>query len=145
MITQELEDSFHKIFVGARLACVRLVTVERLLLGLLENEKVLAVLRSRFVDVADLRLLLDEHVKAEQPEVTFNEISVSPSDAVRRVIDRAYIHARWGGKKRDVSSVDILFYIFFEAQSDACSYLQQCNISKEDVAAFMRYGSSEPT
>lgn len=145
MITQELEDSLHKIFVGAYLDCVRLVTLERLLLGLLENEKVLAVLMSRFADVADLRLLLGEHVEAEQPEVTFNEVLVSPSIAVQRVIGRAYSQVQSGDKKRDVSSVDILFCIFFEAQSDACTYLHQCNISKEDVAAFVMYGSSDST
>ena len=140
MIAQELEVSLHMAFVEARQKRHEFVTVEHLLLALLDNPSATEVLRACGVKLDDLRKALAEFVQQHTPTVAgHDEVDTQPTLGFQRVIQRAILHVQSSGKK-EVTGANVLVAIYGEKDSHAVYFLHQQDISRLDVVNFISHG-----
>ena len=140
MIAQELEVSLHMAFVEARQKRHEFITVEHLLLALLDNPSSAEVLRACAVNIADLRKELTQFISEHTPKISGNEeIETQPTLGFQRVIPRASLHVQSSGKK-EVTGASVLVAIFGEKDSHAVFFLQRQNVSRLDVVNFISHG-----
>jgi ATP-dependent Clp protease ATP-binding subunit ClpA len=140
MIAQELEVSLHMAFVEARQKRHEFITVEHLLLALLDNPSAAEVLRACAADIDELRRELLQFVNQHTPTVAGDdEIDTQPTLGFQRVIQRAILHVQSSGKK-EVTGANVLVAIFGEKDSHAVYFLQRQNISRLDVVNFISHG-----
>lgn len=140
MIAQELEVSLHMAFVDARQKRHEFITVEHLLLALLDNPSAAEVLRACAVDMEGLRKELTAFISDHTPTVSgTDEIDTQPTLGFQRVIQRAILHVQSSGKK-EVTGANVLVAIFGEKDSHAVYFLQRQNISRLDVVNFISHG-----
>ena len=142
MISQELEVSLHMAFVEARSARHEFITVEHLLLALLDNAAAIEVLKACASDMDDLRNNLRKFVTDNTPVIPEGgEVDTQPTLGFQRVIQRAIMHVSAGGtSKKPVTGANVLVAIFGEKDSHAVYYLQQQGISRLDVVNFLSHG-----
>lgn len=147
MIAQELEVSLHMAFVEARQARHEFITVEHLLLALLDNPSAADVLRACAANLEDLRKLLRNFIDDNTPRVPGNEeIDTQPTLGFQRVIQRAIMHVQsTGSGKKEVTGANVLVAIFGEKDSHAVYYLHQQGITRLDVVNFISHGISKIT
>ena len=123
MIAQELEVTLHMAFMDARQKRHEFITVEHLLLALLDNPAAAEVLKACGADVGGLRKNLAEHVEAHTPVVGGEgEVDTQPTLGFQRVIQRAILHVQSSGKK-EVTGANVLVAIFGEKDSHAAFFL----------------------
>ena len=140
MIAQELEVSLHMAFVEARQKRHEFITVEHLLLALLDNPSAAEVLRACAADVEGLRKELLTFIDQHTPTVAgTDEIDTQPTLGFQRVIQRAILHVQSSGKK-EVTGANVLVAIFGEKDSHAVFFLQKQNVSRLDVVNFISHG-----
>ncbi|MBU0752828.1 MAG: ATP-dependent Clp protease ATP-binding subunit ClpA [Gammaproteobacteria bacterium] len=140
MIAQELEVSLHMAFVEARQKRHEFITVEHLLLALLDNPSAAEVLRACAADIEELRRELLGFINQHTPTVAGSEdIDTQPTLGFQRVIQRAILHVQSSGKK-EVTGANVLVAIFGEKDSHAVYFLQRQNISRLDVVNFISHG-----
>ncbi|MCK0505489.1 ATP-dependent Clp protease ATP-binding subunit ClpA [Aromatoleum anaerobium] len=140
MIAQELEVSLHMAFVEARQKRHEFITVEHLLLALLDNPSAAEVLRACAANVDELRRELTTFINEHTPRVEgADEIDTQPTLGFQRVIQRAILHVQSSGKK-EVTGANVLVAIFGEKDSHAVYFLQRQNISRLDVVNFISHG-----
>ncbi|MEY3200451.1 MAG: ATP-dependent Clp protease ATP-binding subunit ClpA, partial [Pseudomonadota bacterium] len=140
MIAQELEVSLHMAFVEARQKRHEFITVEHLLLALLDNPSAAEVLRGCAANIEDLRRELSAFINEHTPTVGGNEeIDTQPTLGFQRVIQRAILHVQSSGKK-EVTGANVLVAIFGEKDSHAVYFLQRQGISRLDVVNFISHG-----
>src|SRR5690606_40913452 len=130
MIAQELEVSLHMAFVESRQKRHEFITVEHLLLALLDNPSAAEVLNACAVDIEDLRVLLQDHINRHTPIVSgHGEVDTQPTLGFQRVIQRAILHVQSSGKK-EVTGAKVLVAIFGEKDSHAVYFLQQKGVTR---------------
>ncbi len=140
MIAQELEVSLHMAFVEARQKRHEFITVEHLLLALLDNPSAADVLRACGADIEGLRRELGNFIDQHTPTVPGDgEIDTQPTLGFQRVIQRAILHVQSSGKK-EVNGANVLVAIFGEKDSHAVYFLQKQNISRLDVVNYISHG-----
>ncbi len=140
MIAQELEVSLHMAFVEARQKRHEFITVEHLLLALLDNPSAAEVLRACSANVGELRKELSNFIDEHTPRVeSEEEIDTQPTLGFQRVIQRAILHVQSSGKK-EVTGANVLVAIFGEKDSHAVYFLQRQKISRLDVVNFISHG-----
>lgn len=140
MIAQELEVSLHMAFVEARQKRHEFITVEHLLLALLDNPSAAEVLRACAADIEGLRKELLTFINEHTPTVAgSDEIDTQPTLGFQRVIQRAILHVQSSGKK-EVTGANVLVAIFGEKDSHAVFFLQRQNVSRLDVVNFISHG-----
>ncbi len=142
MIAQELEVSLHMAFMEARQKRHEFITVEHLLLALLDNPSASEVLRSCAVNVDDLRKLLGDFVTEHTPILAGEEVDTQPTLGFQRVIQRAILHVQSSGKK-EVTGANVLVAIFGEKDSHAVYFLHQKGVTRLDVVNFISHGISK--
>jgi ATP-dependent Clp protease ATP-binding subunit ClpA len=142
MIAQELEVSLHMAFVEARQQRHEFITVEHLLLALLDNPSAAEVLRACSAQVDDLRKALSSFIKDNTPQVAgTEEVDTQPTLGFQRVIQRAIMHVQsTGNGKKEVTGANVLVAIFGEKDSHAVYYLHQQGITRLDVVNFIAHG-----
>lgn len=142
MIAQELEVSLHMAFVEARQARHEFITVEHLLLALLDNPSAAEVLRACAVNVDDLRKTLTNFIGDNTPTVPgTNEVDTQPTLGFQRVIQRAIMHVQSASNgKKEVTGANVLVAIFGEKDSHAVYYLHQQGVTRLDVVNFISHG-----
>jgi ATP-dependent Clp protease ATP-binding subunit ClpA len=142
MIAQELEVSLHMAFVEARQQRHEFITVEHLLLALLDNPSAAEVLRSCAANIEDLRKNLTSFIKENTPVVPGNEeIDTQPTLGFQRVIQRAIMHVQsTSNGKKEVTGANVLVAIFGEKDSHAVYYLHQQGITRLDVVNYISHG-----
>ena len=143
MISQELEASLQMAFTEARQRRYEFITVEHLLLALLDNPSAVEVLRACAADIDSLRSGLDTFVRENTPRVGgTHEVDTQPTLGFQRVIQRAIMHVQstGSGKKGGVSGANVLVAIFGEKDSHAVYYLHQQGITRLDVVNFIAHG-----
>lgn len=149
MISQELEVSLHMAFVEARSARHEFITVEHLLLALLDNAAAIEVLKACAANLDELRSNLRKFVTDNTPVIPEGgEVDTQPTLGFQRVIQRAIMHVSAGGtSKKPVTGANVLVAIFGEKDSHAVYYLQQQGISRLDVVNFLSHGitKNQPT
>jgi len=142
MIAQELEVSLHMAFMEARQKRHEFITVEHLLLALLDNPSASEVLKACAAEVDDLRKLLSEFVTEHTPILTTEDTDTQPTLGFQRVIQRAILHVQSSGKK-EVTGANVLVAIFGEKDSHAVYFLHQKGVTRLDVVNFISHGISK--
>jgi len=142
MIAQELEVSLHMAFVEARQQRHEFITVEHLLLALLDNPSAAEVLRACSANIDDLRKSLLQFIKENTPTVGgSDEVDTQPTLGFQRVIQRAIMHVQsTGSGKKEVTGANVLVAIFGEKDSHAVYYLHQQGVTRLDVVNFIAHG-----
>jgi ATP-dependent Clp protease ATP-binding subunit ClpA len=140
MIAQELEVSLHMAFVEARQKRHEFITVEHLLLALLDNPTAAEVLRACGANLDELRKQLSQHIAEQTPRIgAEREVDTQPTLGFQRVIQRAILHVQSSGKK-EVTGANVLVAIFGEKDSHAVYFLQQQGITRLDVVNYISHG-----
>lgn len=142
MIAQELEVSLHMAFVEARQARYEFITVEHLLLALLDNPSASEVLKACHANLDDLRRVLTNFISDNTPVVPgVAEVETQPTLGFQRVIQRAIMHVQSSsGGKKEVNGANVLVAIFGEKDSHAVYYLHQQGVTRLDVVNFISHG-----
>ena len=145
MIAQELEVSLHMAFVEARQARHEFITVEHLLLALIDNPTAAQVLRACSANLEELRKSLTHFIQDNTPVVAgTEEIDTQPTLGFQRVIQRAMMHVQSTAKAgKEVTGANVLVAIFGEKDSHAVYYLHQQGITRLDVVNYISHGISK--
>ncbi|NDV14150.1 ATP-dependent Clp protease ATP-binding subunit ClpA [Crenobacter caeni] len=140
MIAQELEVSLHMAFMDARQKRHEFISVEHLLLAMIDNPSATEVLKACGANLDQLKKQLTDFVDEHTPVVPGNkEVETQPTLGFQRVIQRAILHVQSSGKK-EVTGANILVAIFGEKDSHAVYYLHQQGISRLDVVNYISHG-----
>jgi ATP-dependent Clp protease ATP-binding subunit ClpA len=143
MIAQELEVSLHMAFVEARQKRHEFITVEHLLLALLDNPSAAEALRACGASIEQLRKDLSRFIGEHTPTIAGDdEIDTQPTLGFQRVIQRAILHVQSSGRK-EVNGANVLVAIFGEKDSHAVYYLQKQGVTRLDVVNFISHGISK--
>ncbi|QWT45020.1 ATP-dependent Clp protease ATP-binding subunit ClpA [Azospira inquinata] len=143
MIAQELEVSLHMAFVEARQKRHEFITVEHLLLALLDNPSAAEALRACAASLEQLRRDLGNFITEHTPTVAGEEdIDTQPTLGFQRVIQRAILHVQSSGKK-EVTGANVLVAIFGEKDSHAVYFLQKQGVTRLDIVNFIAHGISK--
>jgi ATP-dependent Clp protease ATP-binding subunit ClpA len=140
MIAQELEVSLHMAFMEARQKRHEFITVEHLLLAMLDNPSAAEVLRACAANIEDLRKKLSDFIERHTPRVPGEaDVDTQPTLGFQRVIQRAILHVQSSGKK-EVTGANVLVAIFGEKDSHALHFLTQQGLTRLDVVNFISHG-----
>jgi ATP-dependent Clp protease ATP-binding subunit ClpA len=140
MIAQELEVSLHMAFMDARQKRHELITVEHLLLAMLDNPTAAEVLRACGAKFDTLRSELSQYIEEHTPTVAgTDEVDTQPTLGFQRVIQRAMLHVQSSGKK-EVTGANVLVAIYGEKDSHAVFFLHQQGVTRLDVVNFISHG-----
>jgi ATP-dependent Clp protease ATP-binding subunit ClpA len=144
MLNKELELTLNEAFKDARSKRHEFMTVEHLLLALLDNDAASAVLGACGADVPRLRKELTDFVDATTPLIpdTDDERETQPTLGFQRVLQRAVFHVQSSGKA-EVTGANVLVAIFSEQESQAVYFLKQQNIARIDVVNYISHGISK--
>jgi len=143
VLSNELEYCLNDAFHQAREARHEYLTVEHLLLAILDTPKVREVLKACGADLAKLKQDLKEHLEQSTPKLDEAEDNeVQPTLGFQRVLQRAVFHVQSSGKK-EVGVGNVLVAIFSEKQSHAVYLLNRQNISRLDVVNYISHGLSK--
>ncbi|HEU0282786.1 MAG TPA: ATP-dependent Clp protease ATP-binding subunit ClpA [Gallionella sp.] len=140
MIAQELEVSLHVAFVEARQKRHEFITVEHLLLAMLDNPSAAHVLRACGADIDELRSVVANHIETHTPRAPgSDDVETQPTVGFQRVIQRAILHVQSTSKK-EVTGANILVALFGEKESHAVYFLNQRGITRLDVVNYIAHG-----
>ena len=140
MIARELEVSLHMAFVEARQKRHEFITVEHLLLALLDNRSSREVLRACGADIEQLRKNLTKHVAELTLVIAADrEVDTQPTLGFQRVIQRAILHVQSAGKKQ-VAGADVMVAMFGEKDSHAVHFLKQEGVDRLGVVKYLSHG-----
>ena len=140
MIAQELEVSLHMAFVEARQKQHEFITVEHLLLAMLDNPSAAEVLKACGVDLEELRGVLTDFIAEHTPRLAaHSDADTQPTQGFQRVIQRAILHVQSSGKK-EVTGANVLVAIFGEKESHAVYFLNQRGVTRLDVVNYIAHG-----
>ena len=142
MISEELEVSLHLAFVEARNARHEFITVEHLLLSLLDNAAAAEVLKACSADVETLRNDLRKFIAENTPVAPGEgEVDTQPTLGFQRVIQRAIMHVSSGSSsKNTVTGANVLVAMYGEKDSHAVYYLLQQGVTRLDVVNYLSHG-----
>jgi ATP-dependent Clp protease ATP-binding subunit ClpA len=140
VLSSELEYCLNEAFQGAREARHEYMTVEHLLLAILDTPKVREVLRACGADLVRLRRELEQFIEQTTPRLAAeDEREVQPTLGFQRVLQRAVFHVQSSGKK-EVAVTNVLVAIFSEKQSHAAYLLSQQDVARLDVVNYISHG-----
>ena len=142
MISQELEVSLHMAFVEARQQRHEFITVEHLLLALLDNPSAAEILKACAANTDELRKALVQFIADNTPIIQGPEdVDTQPTLGFQRVIQRAIMHVQsTSNGKKEVTGANVLVAIFGEKDSHAVYFLHQQGITRLDVVNFIAHG-----
>jgi len=144
MLSKDLELTLNDAFKNAREKRHEFMTVEHLLLALLDNDAAVKVLDACGADMPDLRQELTEFVDSTTPLIpnTDDERETQPTLGFQRVLQRAVFHVQSSGKK-EVTGANVLVAIFSEQESQAVYVLKKQNVARIDIVNFISHGISK--
>jgi ATP-dependent Clp protease ATP-binding subunit ClpA len=143
MISKELENTLNAAFKEAREKRHEFVTVEHLLLALIDNAAAASVLRACGADLEQLKTDLSSFVDETTPHlITEDERETQPTLGFQRVLQRAVFQVQSSGKK-EVTGANVLVAIFSEQESQAVYFLNKQNVTRLDVVNYISHGISK--
>jgi ATP-dependent Clp protease ATP-binding subunit ClpA len=144
MLNRDLELTLNEAFREARSRRHEFMTVEHLLLALLDNNEAVRVLKACGVDLSALRGDLVEFVDATTPLIPDDseEQETQPTLGFQRVLQRAVFHVQSSGRS-EVTGANVLVAIFSEQESQAVYFLKTQGVSRLDVVNFITHGISK--
>jgi ATP-dependent Clp protease ATP-binding subunit ClpA len=142
MLSRDLEVTLNLAFKDAKAKRHELMSVEHLLLALIDNAVAANVLRACGADIEKLRQELEEFVDATTPLIPANETEreTQPTLGFQRVLQRAVFHVQSSGRK-EVTGGSVLVAIFSEQESHAVFILKQQEINRIDVVNYIAHGT----
>ena len=133
MIEQGLQQEINMVMTEARNRRLEFVTVEHLLLALLNMDEVIAFLRGKRVNIDELRAELEQYIDSHTPIISEDaEIDIVPTVGFQRVLQRSVYQAQ-SAQKNSVNAMNVFVSIFSEKESHAVYMLKLNNISRLDV------------
>src|SRR5690554_2068550 len=155
MLSKDLETTLNTAFTNARRKRHEFVTVEHLLLALLDDAAARQVLLACGADIELLRADLAGFIDANTPILVEQGLTADtqPTLGFQRVLQRAVFHVQSSGK-REVTGANVLVALFSEQESQAVFLLRQQDIARIDVVNYITHGTpkvhdhggqSEPT
>lgn len=145
MLSKALELTLNHAFRSARDQHHEYLTVEHLLLALIDNQDASEVLRHCGANLESLRADLTEFIDSTTPlidESQGSDMETHPTLGFQRVIQRAVFHVQSSGKE-EVTGANVLVAIFSEQESQAVYYLKTQDVSRLDVVNFITHGISK--
>ncbi|MEL0638129.1 ATP-dependent Clp protease ATP-binding subunit ClpA [Marinomonas sp. TI.3.20] len=144
MLDKELEQTLNNAFKAARDKRHEFMTVEHLLLALIENSAASGVLTACGVSLETLSKELEEFVDSTTPFIPEDDMEreVQPTLGFQRVLQRAVFHVQSSGK-REVTGANVLVAIFSEQESQAVYLLKRHGVARIDVVNFVAHGISK--
>ena len=144
MLSKDLELTLNDAFRHAREKRHEFMTVEHLLLALLDNEAALQVLSACGSDLSVLKAELIEFVDSTTPLIPTSdgERETQPTLGFQRVLQRAVFHVQSSGKK-EVTGANVLVAIFSEQESQAVYLLKKQNVARIDIVNYISHGISK--
>jgi len=143
MISKELEQTLNNAFKDAREKKHEFVTVEHLLLSLLDNSAASSVLKACGANLDQLRDDLGQFVDDTTPQlVQDDDRETQPTLGFQRVLQRAVFQVQSSGKK-EVTGANVLVAIFSEQESQAVYFLNKQNVTRLDVVNYISHGISK--
>ena len=143
MINQELEQNLNTAFKIAQTQKHEFVTVEHLLLALLDNSDAIHLLSSNNINIEKLRVELEEFIGSTTPKTSDeSKLEIQPTLGFQRVIQRAVFHVQSSGKE-EVNGSNILVAIFSEKESQSVFLLEQYGLTRLDAVSYLSHGKSD--
>ena len=144
MLSRELEVTLNLAFKDARAKRHELMSVEHLLLSLLDNTSAVSVLNACGADIEKMRIELEEFLDATTPLIPKNETDreTQPTLGFQRVLQRAVFHVQSSGRK-EVDGANVLVAIFSEQESHAVFLLKQQDVNRIDIVNYIAHGVSK--
>ena len=143
MLSKDLEFTLNSAFKEAREKKHEFMTVEHLLLALLDNPAASKVLRACGADIEKLRHDLAAFIDQTTPHLAADDTrDTQPTLGFQRVLQRAVFHVQSSGKK-EVTGANVLVAIFSEQDSQAVYFLNKQNITRLDVVNYISHGISK--
>ena len=144
MLNKELESTLNSAFKVARNKRHEFMTVEHLLLAMLDNQDASDVLTACGVEVKKLSSSLVEFINSTTPllNVEDEERDTQPTLGFQRVLQRAVFHVQSSGKK-EVSGANVLVAIFSEQESQAVYLLKDQSVARIDIVNYISHGISK--
>ena len=144
MLSKDLELTLNQAFKGARNKRHEFMTVEHLLLALLDNDAAADVLRACGAQASELSKELEEFLESTTPLLpeADEERETQPTLGFQRVLQRAVFHVQSSGKK-EVTGANVLVAIFSEQESQAVFFLKQQRVARLDVVNYITHGISK--
>ena len=140
MLSSELEFCLNEAFQRARDLRHEFMTVEHLLLALLDIPRVHEILKACDSNIAELRRQLTEFIEEQTPLLASDDdTDVQPTLGFQRVLQRAVFHVQSSGKK-EVTSSNVLVAVFSEKQSQAVYYMSLQDVTRLDIINFISHG-----
>lgn len=145
MLDKELEYTLNIAFKEARTKRHEFVTVEHLLLALLDNSSTAEVLKACGANIIRLRNNLMEFIDRTTPVIPphIHDRDTQPTLGFQRVLQRAVFHVQSSGKT-EVSGANVLAAIFSEQESQSVYLIRQENVSRLDVINYIAHGTTKP-
>ncbi len=140
MIAQELEVTLHMAFMDARQKRHEFISVEHLLMAMLDNPSAAEVLRACGANLDAMRDQLGKFIEEHTPKVAGeDDVDTQPTLGFQRVIQRAILHVQSSGKK-EVTGANVLVAVFGEKDSHAVYFLTQQGVTRLDIVNFISHG-----
>ncbi len=141
MLSKDLELTLNLAFRDARAKRHEFMTVEHLLLALLDNETAVQVLKSCGADLTTLRRDLLHFIEETTPLIPVHDThkETQPTLGFQRVLQRAVFHVQSSSKK-EVTGANVLVAIFSEQESQAVYFLKQQSVARIDVVNYISHG-----
>jgi len=133
MIEQGLQQEINLVMTEARNRRLEFVTVEHLLLALLNMDEVVGFLRGKRINIDELRAEIEQYIDSHTPIISEDaEIDIVPTVGFQRVLQRSVYQAQ-SAQKNSVNAMNVFVSIFSEKESHAVYMLKLNNISRLDV------------
>ncbi|MDY6980633.1 MAG: AAA family ATPase, partial [Pseudomonadota bacterium] len=143
MLNKDLEKTLNEAFKQAREQQHEFMTVEHLLLALLDNPSAIEVLKACGANIEALRQDLDKFLSETTPLLPpHDDRETQPTLGFQRVLQRAVFHVQSSGKQ-EVSGANVLVAIFSEQESQAVYFLKKQDVSRLEVVNFLSHGISK--
>ncbi|SDN59139.1 ATP-dependent Clp protease ATP-binding subunit ClpA [Vreelandella arcis] len=144
MLSKELELTLNTAFTVARSKRHEFMTVEHLLLALLDNASAVDVLKACGANLDKLRSDLQDFINSTTPLIPDgqNDRETQPTLGFQRVLQRAVFHVQSSGKS-EVTGANVLVAIFSEQESQAVYFLKQQNVARVDAVNYIAHGISK--
>jgi ATP-dependent Clp protease ATP-binding subunit ClpA len=144
MLNKDLEISLNMAFRQAKDSRHEFMTVEHLLLALLDNPSSIEALKACAADMGKIRKELLDFIAETTPMIPEGEIEreTQPTLGFQRVLQRAVFHVQSSGKS-EVNGSNVLVAIFSEQESQAAYFLKKSDISRLDIVNFISHGISK--
>ena len=141
MISEELEKTLQRTQQYAKSFNHQYMTLEHLLLSMLEDNDVIKVLDACVIDIEKLKESVKKFVEFNLKDLitSSTQAEIKPTLGFQRVIQRAVIHVQSSGKD-EANATNVLVAIFSERESHAVYFLQKQNLNRLDVVNYLSHG-----